>query len=535
MRTNEWWKKGKKVYKFVRIYRWYMLSLLAVFIAACLINEYISSIDAGFEEPAAVSAEESNTISGKVSYNYFLDFSPSMLGFLNEDIDLQMRTIAEIFEQINAGNENNNFYWCKDEIENVLEASDFYDSMKTSVTLYEKWYEKMGNDETGEEGSLGEEMSEGMVELNGLREAIDNIDLSEIFSSGFTGEGNDDTGSLNVIVTDLNFMKTAGDEETHNALLGRLARYLGGEAADADVSIYAVDSEFKGITDDEFVPEWDNQSRIRAQFYLIIYSENTEAYQQYIQQFETLMAGNALSYHQFEMPDNPGGAVEKFHTELVSYQNLGMIEQKEHINFANSMFENLSGNEFAIQLVSGENQNGTLTMPVSQISLPGYYNADTVGLDNTGIEMEVELYRPLNRFWPFTRQYEYELFDDPGFVLRKGAGLYYDTEQWLLRIDMVLNTRPDIPQPESGYQRFLEKTGRKYFVMNLKFYLTKPSYSRPDWADESAGLQTTGEGTSNIAWVMDEVIQAKESRFASHSKENRYMGNEVVYVLYGGE
>ena len=536
MRANEWWKKVKKTYKFAKIYLLYIVSLVLLFTAACLVNAYISSIDANFEEPTVVSSEESSIISGKVSYNYFLDFSPSMLGFLNEDIDPQMRKIAEIFEQLNAGNEDNNFYWCKDEIERVTGASVFYDSMKTSQVLYEDWYEKVWDNTSGEESfSEIEEIEAGTTELNGLKNAIEKIDLSEIFSSGFTRTGSDEAGSLNVIVTDLNFMKSTKDEETHDTLLDRLARYLGGEAGNADVCIYAVDSEFKGIAHDELNPEWNNENRVSAQFYMIIYSENTEAYQQYIQQLEAFMANNGLSYYRFEMLNNPGNAVQKLHTELVRYQNLGLIEQKERINFANGMFENLDGNEFAIQLVSGEGGNGTLTMPVSRIDLPGYYNADIVGLDETGIEMEVELYRPVNKLWPLRRQYRYELFDDPGFVLRQGAGLYYDMEQWLLRIDMALNTRPNIPQAESGYQRFLEKTGRKYFVMNLKFYLTKPSYSKPDWAEESAGLQTTGEGASNIAQVMDAVIRSKENGFASHSKEDRYMGNEVVYILYGEE
>ena len=67
----------------------------------------------------------------------------------------------------------------------------------------------------------------------------------------------------------------------------------------------------------------------------------------------------------------------------------------ENLNFANGLFEDLDDNEFALQLVSEGRKEGHLAMPVSEVNFSGYYFSDAKGLDNTNIDIEVELYQPL--------------------------------------------------------------------------------------------------------------------------------------------
>ena len=80
---------------------------MVVFILILLVDSFISEIDANFEMLEEINGESSG--SSRTVYNYFLDFSPSMQGFFNENINSNMHTISEIFEEISASNENNRF------------------------------------------------------------------------------------------------------------------------------------------------------------------------------------------------------------------------------------------------------------------------------------------------------------------------------------------------------------------------------------------------------------------------------------------
>lgn len=154
-------KRENIFFRYLKIYRFYILCVVIMFILSAILNYSISSIDAVFEEPNEVSLEDERVEENNAVYNYFLDFSPSMQGFFDETLDNNMKRVAAIFEDINADNEDNNFYWCRDTIERVAEAGDFYNSMKAQQIL-ENYYESIvrnGIEDIGEEdlGNGGED------------------------------------------------------------------------------------------------------------------------------------------------------------------------------------------------------------------------------------------------------------------------------------------------------------------------------------------------------------------------------------------
>ena len=93
------------------VYSLYAIFILSAFVMFRCAKGYISAIEADFEAPVEDAEISMNTEGNRVTFNYFLDFSPSMQGFLYEDINTDMKKLADAFEQINADNENNKFYW----------------------------------------------------------------------------------------------------------------------------------------------------------------------------------------------------------------------------------------------------------------------------------------------------------------------------------------------------------------------------------------------------------------------------------------
>ncbi len=513
----------------LKIYIWYIVSIIIVFLSVLLLNGFTSSISADFEGLEETNESDSES---RINYNYFLDFSPSMKGFFDEDINSSMHMISEIFEQINSNNENNYFFWCSDIIENISEASIFYQSMKTTAYL-ENYYSTILNSNLS---SVELDTSEngGLENLNPLIEIIDNIDLSKIFTENF-GEIELNQEDLNVIITDMNFLKNENDLEGHNRKIQNLAQYLGERVGNANISIYSITTNFKGVAYDESIflsnTLQNVNSDITAIFYLIIFSNNNRGYKRYCQRFENALSQAGISYNnKFELLNQIYNSEQRLKVDLDTYKSLAMITN-ENLNFANGLFEDLDDNEFALQLVSEGRKEGHLAMPVSEVNFSGYYFSDAKGLDNTNIDIEVELYQPLYKVL-FLKQHSYERYEDETMVLYKSARMYYEDEKWYIRIDINLSTSPKVPQQNSFVQDLLKKIRREYIVMNLKFYMVDPSYLKPSWVDTMSYPNISNENILKIGVIIDEIIQNKEKVYHLQSEENRYLGNVVVYILY---
>ena len=267
---------------------------------------------------------------------------------------------------------------------------------------------------------------------------------------------------------------------------------------------------------------------------IMILSDEDREYERYCQKFEDAMRSEGLEYAgKFELTDNLTGSNPTLQVESQRYESLGMGE-KEFVNYADGAFENLPSNGCALQLVSGEvNDTGEamFNMPLCELELPGYYMSESTGRNDTEIMIETELYRP-NQSVPFAQD-QYQAFEDADFQ-RGDAGMYYADGKWYLSANLRLNVNPDVPNAASWYQRAKELIGREYIVMNLKFYLRRPAFSKPDWI-ASVVYPWTGNGDENVSdaeTVIDGIINSKESAYASKSLKGEYLGNIVMYLLY---
>lgn len=512
----------------LKIYVGYIISIVLVFILILLVNNFISAIDADFEMSEEINGESSS--SSRIAYNYFLDFSPSMQGFFNENINSDIHTVAEIFEEISAKNENNRFFWCIDTIVPVSESSTFYQSMKTQTIILD-YYQRIVNNSTFFIGTENNEEGEIENNQNGIIEIIDNIDLSKIFTENYANINDSNVDNLNVIITDMNFLRNESDLENHNRKMENLAKYLGEEAATSNISIYTIMSSYGGIANDESLFLENINQGMEVIFYLIIFSNNAKRYENYCQQFENALTRAGIVYdNKFELLNHLYDTKQGLKVDLSTYKSLAMITN-ENLNFANGLFKNLKPNEFAIQLVSEGTREGNLAMPISEISLPGYYFAETKGLDNTSIDIEVELYRPVYKLFSPMKN-SYEKYEDTTMVFYRSAGMYYEDEKWYIRMAISLNTNPSVPQSESLNQKLIETINRRYIVMNLKFYMVEPSYLKPDWVDDVTYPYISDGSILKIGTVIDEIIKNKKSAYRTQSQANRYLGNVVVYILY---
>lgn len=529
MRRIKEWFDSRITVRFLKIYSWYIVCAAIAMVICVVMQSSVSTINASFKASEETPDEENQSQNVAV-YNYYLDFSPSMQGFFSENSNSPMPAVASVLEQVNMDN-SSRFFWCADAVVSVNGDRDFYDSMRTEERVVNYYNRLLGNAGNG----------------TTIEQAIENMDLSNIFSgSSFSKEN----GNLNVIVTDLNFYRNADDLQGHNEKVERFQRALGNAAADMNICVYAITGNFAGKTDDEYeVPPTEDEGdpsdtgnalpedtipSIRNTFFIMILSDEDREYERYCQKFEDAMRSEGLEYAgKFELTDNLTGSNPTLQVESQRYESLGMGE-KEFVNYADGAFENLPSNGCALQLVSGEvNDTGEamFNMPLCELELPGYYMSESTGRNDTEIMIETELYRP-NQSVPFAQD-QYQAFEDADFQ-RGDAGMYYADGKWYLSANLRLNVNPDVPNAASWYQRAKELIGREYIVMNLKFYLRRPAFSKPDWI-ASVVYPWTGNGDENVSdaeTVIDGIINSKESAYASKSLKGGYLGNIVMYLLY---
>ncbi len=504
------------------VYSVYFVSILIAIAILCFVENRISTINADFEPPAENMVGNGDTGGNGIVYNYFLDFSPSMQGFLYEDINTDMRKVADVFEQFNANNEDNRFYWCRDELKPIEAASDFYESMR-SDSILNRYYGQIQHGIVPTENS-GEETEEDGTG-NALKQVIDNIDLSDIFKLNNRNALEEGMSDLNVIVTDLNFFRNSSDSERHNQLIDNFAQGLCTAAANSNICIYAVNSNYGGAGLDAY--DGNRGSATFAFFYVIIFSENESRYVEFCSRFEETMA--LSSVQKFELRNHLNGEASALDGNLATFRALGLGVEKENLNYADGVFQDLGSNEFALQLVTGDNDSAVFTAPVAEVDFSGYGVADIVGLDDSKIGVEIDLYQ--NKIQSLWRD-SYEIYDDPSMVLDKSAGMYYAANKWFLRVNLRIGTYPNVPEPDSWLGRWMTGMRRNHIVMNLRFYMERPSFSMPAWVAETGYPVSGGEEIHGIEAVIGSVIQHKEEVYATQPLNERYLGNKVIYLLY---
>ncbi len=511
-------KEGIK--RFWLMYHWYVIFLATATWLAISSYFWAKPIKASFSENSTTA--EATQENSRVRYKYFLDYSPSMKGFFNMDVNSVIHTIADIFQDLNRNNEENQFFRCMDVIDTVPDATTFYGYMKSQEGLEEYYTRAANNIQFPTDMNTGESNDEENAVVNVTDQIISKIDLTKIFTENYTNESDTSVDDLYVIITDMNFLANEEDWEGHNEHMSDLARYLGQEAVGCNICIYAINSNFSGIANDEAIYS-DRSDITSVMFYLIIFSDNENAYKKYCQQMEENFTASGITYAgKFELLNHLRDTNEILHVDLNAYKGLDVIE-KQNINFANELFKDLKKNEFAIQLVS-EGGSCILNMPVSTITIPGYYNMTPDGYDDTKLEIEVDTYYPQNKL---IGNDTYELYDETPIVSGESARMFLYDEKWYIRINLNLNSALDLSR-----KSIFNNINLRYLVLNVNIYMLEPSFSKPDWLDHVTASERYDSQMLNIDTVVKEIMQSKAKSYVSKSKDERYLGNVVIYVLY---
>lgn len=190
-----------------------VLMFLVLTIAAWLISVLAGrtfsgiSVD-GYEStnvPAAAMSQSSG-LQATPTYRCYLDISPSMLGYASSEGRMAALGQALLTLTRERGG-NAAYYTCGDEVNNVTETV-FFNYLENEDEMAETYRQALMQDT--------------------LEATIQGLDLCRIFTDQYSdGQVFDAAdGMVNVIITDLNFLKDRDDLDGHNALLDRFTQYL---------------------------------------------------------------------------------------------------------------------------------------------------------------------------------------------------------------------------------------------------------------------------------------------------------------------
>ena len=264
---------------FLRRYGFNILSIIVVTAFIMLLQISILTYKSNYKPEEIVTATENESTINTV-YHYYLDFSPSMEGFFKEGINSSMGSVSDALKEMNAAGNEKEFFCCSDRVV-AVEENVLYENME-NISGIRAYY----NEIISSTGMNPEEE----IDTENIKEAINKIDLAEIFYWGYEENKRYETGkeSLNVIITDLNFKKSNMDEENP---ISDFARYFGEKCAESNVAVYQIYSRFAGITSDEY--EWNIEGDVEYEtsdelkpFFVFVESQNYSAYADFISKLD---------------------------------------------------------------------------------------------------------------------------------------------------------------------------------------------------------------------------------------------------------
>ena len=514
-------KKERRAYGINRLidaYRWLILGIVMLFLLCVFLwAQRITKTDyRPVEAPVSGGTAESDIPPYAVNYNFYLDFSPSMGGFFQANQN-SMTLLAEVLNNVNRNIDNKFFYRCTDKPEAASSADSFYDSMR-DISELEWWYQQKviemftdGETDTENLGTDNEQYGQLMDELSKL-------DLSSLFYS--MGDGTSrfqsDKSTFNMIIIVLNFYITPDDTQRQTQLMEEFSGYMETYGADANICIYCFYTLYLGDELDERKMDNTASESKNRPFFLIMFSQNDDAYFEYRDALEAEFENLGLAYmDKFELLNDPVLNAEGFQVNTESYRENGWII-KSNLNFDSKRFEGMEENGMGLCLVQGNEanaENPELEMPVGLLELSGY--SDTQEDDGTEVEVRPRIFYP--------KDSGYREYQGTGVVRYAKAGLKRYGGQWYVHLKMTL----DMQQPTfvSEWPKFSLRD--PYYIVDLGFYMKRPSYSLPAWLSEMPQDKTEG-----ISEMYEAIIASKERAYEADNREGNYLGNLVLYIHY---
>lgn len=454
------------------------------------------------EVPLTNSGEEYTDM----EYHFYLDFSPSMRGFMWKEINSNMAVLADVLMRFDYLEKKQTFYWCDDRITEVG-AENFYASMSGT-----KKFDYYNNSRL----AAGMAQSEGEEIQDDLEKKIRDIDLSDIFTHRYE-DGmvySEEKSDLNVIITDFNFMKD-NDEGSQQELSERFADNIAASARYSNVSIYQIYSRFAGeAVDSVMIPEEIPGTIENRNLYMIVLSGNDEAYGNFTAYLEQELVSKGVDIsNKFELLNSFRGSSPLLTIDKQHLLAMNLIENK-NLNLDNKSFENLPSNALGMRLVKG-NGPSSLNMYVTPIEIPGYNNPDPT--DNSKLKVKVRVYNPIGG-----KQYQEN--KEINLIKSANAGFMWIQEQLYLRLLLELDSGT-ISSESENFIGIWENIGRKrIYVLDIQFFMESPSYSLPPWTEEDSELGIPG--------ICQGIAENKEAVCTELDEASRYLGTMIIYINY---
>lgn len=448
-------------------------------------------------EPNGVSESTTYEESALVTYNYYLDYSPSMEGFISL-AEGNMSKLARVIREINSGRTEDAFYRCGSNI-NDCPADIFYRYMSDS-------------------GQIAADYN-NVKESGNIYREISGIDLSKLFSDN---KFSHDSSRLNVIITDLNFYDNRLESSVHDEKMDVFTRKLASAARNANISIYQIMDDYKGIgVDDvdlrsEYIETINNCS-----FFLIIFSENDRAFDEYIRSLELRFGKEGINeYNKVEYKNNP---LKDKHFLIVDDSVLyGEAVSKINFNFNNDLIKERKEYEIGLCMTEGNYTSAFFQGSVAALNVEGLYGENGEGENNSRIDVKVKTFFPngIKGLQEYT---------DGESVRSTSAGLTWNQDKKKLYLSVGIECGVPSSIPEDYWWK------KEYFVAELKFFMEKPEYSVPDWVIEldTEGKNLDIEKKRKITELIKGIKEEKEICFAEYATEyEKYMGTLCFYISY---
>lgn len=507
---------------------WPYLVVLVIVIIYIMCKSFSFQTEASYiPENIPQSVENQETIGWyEMEYNYYLDFSPSMSGFFNGDINIVMSALADSLQTINQDLQNANFYRCSERFETVS-ASEFYDSMKSESALnshYDGILEDISKQLVEESYYMGEE--EELIDIEEeenrdneeissqiFMERLEEINLSDLFIRRYDDNrafSNSDN-SVNMIITDLNFYLSAGDEARQEKYMEAFASRLGEAFKNTNFCAIQLASAFSGRATDEYSLESGGIANGNDYyFYVFISVKDKYIYDLYMEELEKQFKNVGINaFEKFELTLQDLRDNASFSVDINSLSKSGRLE-KENFNYDNKAFIGLAENEFGMRMVYSDetgNRISRLRLPVADLTIPGYYENEEEGSNESKIQVQTDIYYPSGK--------SFVKYEGNDIVRLSQAAIQSEDGRWTLGLILEMNAM----EPEFASRWFGQKRKKSYFVTDIRFFMEQPEYTIPEWAD---GVKT----------VLESIIEQKEKSFIALDKNERYIGNIIMYVNY---
>lgn len=494
-----WIDNAKKVMGWaghkVSLYRWFIFFWAGVFIAIWFAG-FIIYPQTKYESENIITESEIQNTAMDISYTYYLDISPSMLGYMN--VDGSLKGVSQALRTVNQNKENLHFYSCASDIEARTEP-EFY-----------------GLAEDAE--NIREEYSRVIIRAD-LEDTVNALDLSNIFTDLYS-DGKQfagDENNVNLIISDFNFMRNEQDEEQHNMYMQQFARTLSGNSQDANVCIYNIRSDFNGFHYDEYSQNDSQLEMAESSFFVIILSRNNRAYDAFVEEMNNELERRGIETgNRYELKNDMLGDAHEITPDLELFKEAEPINTLTNFNRNSKYFRSIDENPLGLQIVKDSSGISSLQLALGEWDFPGYYGAEETR--ETEIEAQVRLYDA--RIWGYT-----ECEDTSGITYCAGK-VRRCNDKWYLYVDM------EILQNLNGQAKGIVK---KYCVADVLLLLRSLGYAIPDWVKELNTEHSSDDISRkiNILELFEQISDSKADSYLNRTSDYmRKIGNVKLYISY---